>query len=464
MEGLDALVQWSLDNHAGDVNAVWRKLCLLAHGNGKDTNAPNQAKLFKSDVLRAMQAMDIVPALSKKEREAIFVRLCNGNHGSSVLGVADFRRVMTPRIKSAQGGKEAAPAPGNRSIRAKTEAFARPGKSLLPNRDAGMNDGPRARSKSHHSHQPGYHSHHTEKAPDFFPKSRPPDRLNPTVAFRVSASALDVTSGSAALQASSSRGQIGGDASQPRSTPEQEEIQYQSVSSSAETSVCEPTDNDIRILDRRSGTGLQLTENDTWTRIETPEHAMLESAREEVDTRINQVVERLQDFTHHISHGKKGIGSPRVQVLNAQNYAEQNVQVPSADSRGYVTAESSPPAMESRASSGASVKPADMMDGYRMMLENTALLERALNELECTIHEREREFAWIRNGDQLRQMEQQKNHLEARVVELEEQIQQMAEEKKQNYHFEKGPVSVLTHNTLVDLLEGKGHVSGWREI
>jgi len=389
MEAIDSLVQWSLDHCGGDLNAVWRKLCLLAHGSStNDSNAPNQARLFKGDVLRAMNAMDIAPALSKKEREAMFVRLCNGNHGSSALGMADFRREMTPRIKALQAQRN---------------------------------------KLQRYSDMKGVTN---------------PKGLQSTIT-RASANHNALTGRDNGVNRGSATGNLSLEPA--RNVVEQDENQYRSVSS-ANTTEGEQANVD------QGHTEAQLQRLETG--LESPEAQMLETAREEVDTRISQVVERLHDFAHHIKGKNDNTRIPAEKIQNPQqSYLEQNTQSIGAES------------------SGSQMKAADMVQGYGMMLDNAALLEKALNELEGSIHE----LGWLQNiengrdqliqmENQLRQMEQQKNQFEARCAELEQQIQDMKKEQQENQYEKKGRVSVLTHNTLVDLLEGKGHISGWREI
>lgn len=384
MEGMDSLVHWSLDHCGGDVNAVWRKLCSLAHGSStNDSNAPNQARLFKGDVLRAMNAMDIAPALSKKEREAMFVRLCNGNHGSSALGIADFRREMTPRIKALQAQRN----------------------KLQRNIDMKGGTNPKG--------------------------------LQLTTTTRASANYNALTDRDSEVNRESVAETLSLEPA--RDVAEQDDNQFRSVSS-ANTTEGEQANVD------QGATEAQLQRLEIG--LESPEAQMLETAREEVDTRISQVVERLHDFAHHISKGKND--NTRVPQ---QSYLEQNTQSIGAESNG------------------SQMKAADMVQGYGMMLDNAALLEKALNELEGSIHE----LGWLQNIEndreqliqmeqQLRQTEQQKNQFEARCVELEQQIQDMKKDQQEKHYEKKGRVSVLTHNTLVDLLEGKGHISGWREI
>jgi len=104
-EGLDSLARWCVTQFNGDVVAGWKKLCMLTRlSTQTDCIAPTQAQLTKNDVLRALLQLDIGKNLedAKKVREGVFIRLCGGNHEATFLGMADFRRVLAPRLKTIQ--------------------------------------------------------------------------------------------------------------------------------------------------------------------------------------------------------------------------------------------------------------------------------------------------------------------------------------------------------------------------
>lgn len=477
MEALDALVYYAIDHCDADVTALWRKLYLLSHGgSGKGSAAPTQARLFKADVIRALQTMGVASFSNVKERESVFVRLCNGNHGSSVLGVADFRRVMTPKIKALVGERGSRSKPKDGIMRKNTRSFSfeiereetsvsicsQPSRAQRPerkserqssidgSRPAAAGRGASSRAKSTSSVNQLYQPVHRHLENSDIPEdSETHDYVS-----------VDERDGPIELELSP--------AAYENDQREEQEEELSNVDESE--FVDRETTPDMEMEDAVSMVHLDETDDATMIAEELREqqvnnhqeqeqvHKALESTRGEVNSRINRVAERLYDFSSAIA-SKAENRPPIIQKL------EEPIIHPLMEDNCPAEMYDTEPPFGSNDTASSLQTSGMMMAGYQTMLENAENLEGALAELEGNLKKREEEVsAKERESDAFAQMEEMKSLFTARVEELEATVNVLHEEKKNAFLMRTRPVSVLTHNALVDLLEGKGHLSGWREI
>lgn len=333
---------------------------MLTHSSTQtDAKGPTQARLFKNDVIRVLYTIGIgfTSANPKKEREGVFVRLCDGNHSSSILGVADFRRVMAPRIK-----------------------------------------------EMHNSMHQRASDRTTRQSTDVSSRGR----------------ASEISRPSRQSIGSSRRGRPSVDARRPR------------IREPSPPTVSASVNDESRVQTKELYESGDLSPHVS--------HVVRSNSADtigglDLDATMAKMMERVQGLTNH---------------LKQHSFARQ----PSLDSR--------PASFHRIPTLPQEDQHISLPSRCEAMMEHTF---SSLEELEAVIAERERDLlALNQEGSTIRHMEETIRRLQDRVKLLEGENMRLENELKSDTTDKETPRSAIAQTTLVDLLEGKGHLSGWREI
>eukprot|EP00397_Hematodinium_sp_SG-2012_P035980 GEMP01038788.1.p1 GENE.GEMP01038788.1~~GEMP01038788.1.p1 ORF type:complete len:473 (+),score=140.44 GEMP01038788.1:50-1468(+) len=470
-EGLDCLAHWCYDNFNCDVHAAWRKLCLPTHLSEADAKAPTQARLIKNDVLRALQIIGVGSgsANAKREREGVFIRLCDGNHGSSVLGVADFHRVMTQRVKQTQAQKNQG---RENKSKFRTSDINRPAMRAL-------NHGRRMSAPARYTprHPTSVCDTHGDPCMDAKESRQPSKEVSE--APTMTCTDHEVPSGDDAQESREPTADGAETPQTPRAAheepekararanemPESQHLDHDALLGHAEESR-EPT-KEAPVTQHAEEAHEQLP-MDAESRASTKE---MPRTQDEVDTRLfsllsvsenvhlDAAMTTLMEPAQGRSTQRRQNGSPRAVSADAleSRVVLDSMKIAGTCNLGRDLSGELPPL-------SPQLETTDGMVWCGVMLEDAF---SSLGHLEAVILERKREVvaseAAEHDATAFRHMEETMRQLEYRVKQLEDENYRLVNEMKQET-FDKCPVSTPPLKTLVDLLEGKGHLSGWCEV